>query len=204
MNCYTYYIKHRPSGKRYYGVRTANRVEPVEDLWKRYFTSSRHVKRLIEEDGIDSFEVQVRRQFTDPKSAHAWEDRFLRRVNALNDDMWINRRVGNKYSEQVLQENSVRRTQLNSDPLFREASSARRRALNMEPTFNAFARANMRSIVSKLKEEGKTSARSANGWSPERRAAKSEANRKMNADPEFKQRQSDRMKGNKLGCKVYL
>lgn len=204
MSCYTYYIKHRPSGKRYYGVRTANRVTPSEDLWKRYFTSSKQVKNLIEQDGIDSFDVQVRRVFDDPDAAHRWEDRFLRRVDALNDETWLNRRVGDKYSKQVLQENSVRRSQLNLEPRFREASSARRRALNLEPSFNAFAKENMRSVVQKLKAEGKTSARSANGWSPERRAAKSEANRRMNADPSFKQRQSDRMKGNKLGCKSYL
>ena len=54
MKPYTYLIKHRPTGKVYYGYRSANKVEPVEDLWKKYFTSSPKIQQLIEETGIDT------------------------------------------------------------------------------------------------------------------------------------------------------
>jgi predicted GIY-YIG superfamily endonuclease len=57
MKPYTYLIKHRPSGKVYYGFRCANRVEPHEDLWKHYFTSSPKIQQLIEETGADSFDT---------------------------------------------------------------------------------------------------------------------------------------------------
>ena len=40
MKPYTYLIKHRPTGKVYYGFRSANKVDPEQDLWQHYFTSS--------------------------------------------------------------------------------------------------------------------------------------------------------------------
>ena len=50
MKAYTYLIKHKPTGKTYYGFRSANKVEPQEDLWQQYFTSSPGVQQPIEEE----------------------------------------------------------------------------------------------------------------------------------------------------------
>jgi hypothetical protein len=93
MKPYTYLIKHTPSGKVYYGYRSANKVEPHEDLWKRYFTSSPKVQRLIEETGIDSFDVEVRRVFETKEQASGWETRVLNRCRVLEDDRWINQNI---------------------------------------------------------------------------------------------------------------
>lgn len=93
MNPYTYLIQHRPSGKVYYGFRCANRVEPHDDLWKQYFTSSPKVQKLIEETGADSFDVEVRRVFETKEQAVAWETRVLTRCKVLNDDRWLNQNV---------------------------------------------------------------------------------------------------------------
>jgi hypothetical protein len=93
MKPYTYLIKHRPSGKVYYGFRSANKVDPEQDLWKQYFTSSSKVQQLIEETGVDSFDVEVRRVFETKEQAILWETRVLRRCRVLEDDRWINQNI---------------------------------------------------------------------------------------------------------------
>jgi hypothetical protein len=93
MKPYTYLIKHRPSGKVYYGFRCANKVEPHNDLWKHYFTSSPRVQQLIEETGTESFDVEIRRIFESKEQAVAWETRVLTRCKVLHDDRWLNQNV---------------------------------------------------------------------------------------------------------------
>ena len=93
MKPYTYLIRHRPTGKVYYGYRSANKVEPVDDLWKHYFTSSPGVKQLIESTGIESFDVEIRRVFETKEQASNWESKVLRRCKVLHNDRWINQNV---------------------------------------------------------------------------------------------------------------
>jgi hypothetical protein len=93
MKPYTYLIKHLPTNRVYYGVRAANKVEPEQDLWRHYFTSSPKVQQLIEETGRNSFEVEIRRVFESKEQAVAWETRVLRRCRVLEDDRWINQNV---------------------------------------------------------------------------------------------------------------
>jgi hypothetical protein len=93
MQPYTYLIRHTPTGKVYYGVRTANKVEPHNDLWKHYFTSSPGVQKLIEETGVDSFVAEIRKTFETKEAAVAWETRVLHRCKVLHDDRWLNQNV---------------------------------------------------------------------------------------------------------------
>jgi hypothetical protein len=93
MKPYTYLIRHRPTGKVYYGFRCANRVDPVDDLWKHYFTSSPGVQKLIEETGADSFDTEIRRVFETKEQAVSWETRVLHRCKVLHDDRWLNQNV---------------------------------------------------------------------------------------------------------------
>lgn len=93
MNPYTYLIKHRPTGKVYYGFRAANKVSPSEDLWKHYFTSSPKVQQLIDQTGRESFDVEIRRIFETKEQAGAWETKVLRRCKVLEDDKWINQNI---------------------------------------------------------------------------------------------------------------
>lgn len=93
MNPYTYLIRHRPTGKVYYGYRSANRVDPAQDLWTHYFTSSSKVQQLIEETGVDSFDVEIRRVFETKEQASSWETKVLRRCRVLEDDRWINQNI---------------------------------------------------------------------------------------------------------------
>ena len=93
MKPYTYLIKHRPTGRVYYGYRSANKIEPNEDLWKHYFTSSPKIQQLIGETGKDSFDVAIRRVFETKEQASAWEATVLRRCKVLMNDRWINQNV---------------------------------------------------------------------------------------------------------------
>jgi hypothetical protein len=93
MKPYTYLVKHRPSGKVYYGFRCANKVEPHEDLWKHYFTSSPTIQQLIETTGVDSFDTEIRQVFETKEQAIAWETRVLTRCKVLHDDRWLNQNV---------------------------------------------------------------------------------------------------------------
>jgi hypothetical protein len=77
----------------YYGFRCANRVEPHEDLWKQYFTSSAKIQQLIEETGADSFDTEIRRVFETKEQAVDWETRVLHRCKVLHDDRWLNQNI---------------------------------------------------------------------------------------------------------------
>ena len=48
---YTYIIGWSSLNKWYYGVRYAKNCKP-EDLWKTYFTSSKHVKEFLTGNGF--------------------------------------------------------------------------------------------------------------------------------------------------------
>ena len=94
MKPYTYLIKHKSTGKVYYGVRTANTKEPADDLWVDYFTSSLKIKKLIKEYGKDSFEAEVRQIFESKEQAIKWEPKVLRRCKVLErQHTWLNGNV---------------------------------------------------------------------------------------------------------------
>lgn len=78
-----------PSGQRYYGVRFAKNCDP-SDLWVSYFTSSRHIKKMIVEHGIDAFSFEVRKIFDDKEAAIKWEHRVLLRLKVRTNKNWVN------------------------------------------------------------------------------------------------------------------
>ena len=90
---YTYYLYHRPTGKKYYGSRYAEGCHP-SDLWNKYFSSCKKVHMLIEEYGIDSFDVEVRKTFEDKNSARLWEQRVLWRLKVKRRLDWLNSSYG--------------------------------------------------------------------------------------------------------------
>ena len=95
MVAFTYLLRHKPSGKLYYGVRCCRNAHPSQ-LWTTYFSSSRVVKKLIARDGADAFTAEVRQVFETKDKALAWEHRFLMKVNAAGSDLWLNRFNGGR------------------------------------------------------------------------------------------------------------
>lgn len=92
---YTYYLHHRPTGLKYYGVKYSETANPSE-LWVSYFSSSSYVHRLIEMHGKDSFDISIRKIFSNKKKAILWEKRFLSKIDAKNRKDWLNMHNGDR------------------------------------------------------------------------------------------------------------
>lgn len=86
---YTYLIGWTSLNKFYYGSRYATDCHP-DDLFVRYFTSSKQVKRILKENGNPDV-IIVRRTFESVEQARHWEHKVLRRLNVINNDKWINK-----------------------------------------------------------------------------------------------------------------
>lgn len=85
---YTYLIGWTQYQKWYYGVRYAKNSTPT-DLWKSYFTSSKHVKTFRENYGEPDI-IEVRKIFENPDLARKWESKVLRRIKAVSDERFLN------------------------------------------------------------------------------------------------------------------
>jgi hypothetical protein len=88
---FTYFLYHRPTGLKYYGVRFSKRSNP-KLFWVPggYYSSSAKVKELIAQYGADSFDAEVRKTFNSKEDAVRYEYRFLRKVNAVSKSDWLN------------------------------------------------------------------------------------------------------------------
>lgn len=86
---YTYYLFHVPTRKKYYGVQYSKKAHP-NNLWKTYFSSSKSVKKLIEQYGKDSFKVEIRKTFSSQTEALCWEQRVLQKLNVPQKEEWLN------------------------------------------------------------------------------------------------------------------
>jgi hypothetical protein len=76
---YVYKITNKITNQFYFGSRFQNvskQRHPEEDLWKYYFTSSKRVKELIEEYGLDSFDIEIVFRSDDYKKSF-WEEQRL-------------------------------------------------------------------------------------------------------------------------------
>jgi len=96
---YTYLIKFLPTGQVYYGSSYANnkhKVSNPEQLWITYFTSSKIIINLIKQHGIESFQFEVRKIFENRHDAVNWERRVLKKVNAKQNPLWLNKSNGGK------------------------------------------------------------------------------------------------------------
>jgi hypothetical protein len=66
-------------------------VSPEDDLWKKYFTSSRYIKELREQYDDAEFVVAVDKTFESADDARAHEEKFLTENNCVRSDDWLNR-----------------------------------------------------------------------------------------------------------------
>jgi hypothetical protein len=89
---YTYKLIFKPTGQYYYGVRYAKNCNP-NDLWDKYFTSSKHIHKLIKEYGLHSFIVKITKTFTNKVDALNHEKEILIRVKADKNGKFINKHI---------------------------------------------------------------------------------------------------------------
>ena len=86
---FTYLIKHVPTNRYYYGVRYKKGCHP-NDLWTKYFTSSKKVKGLIRRYGKKSFVFEIRKTFKTIIQALDWEHKVLKRIKAIKRNDFLN------------------------------------------------------------------------------------------------------------------
>ena len=92
---YTYLVKHKSTGKKYYGSRCQNFTKfnrtPAQDFWNHYTTSSENINNIIETEGKEAFEYEIRRTFETVEEMASWENRVLTRSRVLErQDIWLN------------------------------------------------------------------------------------------------------------------
>jgi hypothetical protein len=98
---YTYLVKHKVTGKAYYGSRCQNVTKfnrtPAEDFWNHYTTSSENINNInniIATEGKDAFDYEIRRTFNSVEEMANWETRVLTRSRVLErQDRWMNGNV---------------------------------------------------------------------------------------------------------------
>lgn len=93
---FTYLLRCKTTNKVYYGVRYSKNCHPNQ-LWSSYFTSSKNVKKLIEQYGVENFEYEIRKTFNCPKKALKWEQTVLTRLRTIDDPRWINKSNGTHF-----------------------------------------------------------------------------------------------------------
>ena len=86
---FTYLLKHIPTNKYYYGVRFKKSCHP-NDLWTKYFTSSKRVKGLIKRYGKKSFIFEIRKTFKTQQESIKWENKVLKRMKVIYRDDFLN------------------------------------------------------------------------------------------------------------------
>lgn len=93
---YFYIIRHTPTGKLYAGSRFGKKsaIHPSQLLNPQhknpYYTSSLFVHALIEQDGLDSFEICEIKEFPEG-GALEYETTFIRENDIVRNEMWLNR-----------------------------------------------------------------------------------------------------------------
>lgn len=94
---YFYIIKHTPTQKYYAGCKINSRADSSDFMTENgYQTTSFIIKNLILIDGLTSFEIIKIKHFDTPEQALNYEMRFLKKINAAENQMFYNRHNGGK------------------------------------------------------------------------------------------------------------
>lgn len=107
-NPYVYWTFHVPSNRLYVGCKYAKNSCNSSTLMTEngYKTSSKYIKKLIENTGLNSFIVIRIRHFITAIAAIKYEKRFLKKVNAKRNPKFINKNngfgsfIGGTYTEE--------------------------------------------------------------------------------------------------------
>ena len=94
---YYYKLKFKPTGQYYVGIQYGKSAHP-DNLWDKYFTSSKIIKKLIAKYGVSAFEVKVKKIFISKDNAMEYERKILLRTKANINDKMLNESLGFKES----------------------------------------------------------------------------------------------------------
>lgn len=90
---YFYRVYFKPTGQYYVGIQYGKGAHP-NNLWDKYFTSSKVVKSLIKQFGLSSFTPKVTKVFKTAKEAMNYERKFLVKVKANTNKKFLNLSLG--------------------------------------------------------------------------------------------------------------
>lgn len=106
---YTYILEWAAHNKRYIGARWSKNCHP-NDLWSKYFTSSKYVKQFVKENGAPDI-ILIDQVFDHQNDAIAREDFLLRKYNAPQNPIFLNKAMGMVYD---FNDPDIRKTQSKS------------------------------------------------------------------------------------------
>lgn len=89
---YIYKITNKVTGEFYFGSRTAKvmrNTTPEEDLWKKYFTSSKYVKQQIAEYGKEAFTSEILWKYDDIEMTDFHEQVYI--YYHINNPLCLNK-----------------------------------------------------------------------------------------------------------------
>ena len=92
---YVYHICWSKTNMHYIGVEYKQTAHP-DNLWKKYFTSSKYVKAYREENGEPDI-VEVRKTFKNAHDALQYEHNILKKVDASDNISFLNEHNGNPW-----------------------------------------------------------------------------------------------------------
>lgn len=88
---YFYIIQHKKTKMYYAGSSCNKESDPSKFLSKSgYKTSSKIIKKIIKEEGIEAFQIRTIKLFQSAAEAYRYEKRFLEKVDARNNDRFYN------------------------------------------------------------------------------------------------------------------
>jgi hypothetical protein len=93
---YFYIIQNKDSGLYYVGSKYGVDADPKLLLAPGgYYTSSRIVNDIISEHSLNAFRIIRIKTFETPDAAYAYETKFLKKVNASQNDKFVNKHNNN-------------------------------------------------------------------------------------------------------------
>ncbi len=97
---YTYLIRHKESGNLYHGSRTAKNCHPDELLKENgYHSSSKIIKEMIKEQGLEAFEIVNIEVYSDIREARLAEEKYHKEYDVRGNVYYFNQHnAGEKFS----------------------------------------------------------------------------------------------------------
>ena len=198
---YTYLIGWSKLNKWYYGVRFSKNCSP-NDLWIKYFTSSKYVKEYRKNNGEPDI-IKIRKIFESSEKARNWETRFIKKVKAVSNNNWLNKtnNTDKFYSEGELSSEHKKklskiRSEKNIGNTFRKGKKFSEESI-LKLKISRNARKDKPMLGKKMSDESKNKMRLSKlgkKMNDSFKVSCSERNKKRYEDPENRKKISEKMK----------
>lgn len=156
IDAYVYRITNKITGEFYHGYRYRNQtlgIEPEDDIWVRYFTSSNRIKKDLKRYGKESFNVEI--IYKNPDSVKCWQHEQI----AIQQDWGNPLLLNGKYHDPNSNVEIYRRVNLLTEESRQKMSAAAKGRLKSEEHKRKIALANTGNVGSAQKRAKISAAR---------------------------------------------